>query len=61
MSSGAISINIDAAGRFGNEEFYTTRYNMVADCSGDDCEDMSNGALISLARATGTTSAGLSE
>jgi hypothetical protein len=33
---GAITINIEAAGRFDNEEFY-----MVADCSGDNCEDMS--------------------
>jgi hypothetical protein len=62
MSSGSISINIDAAGRFGGEEFYTTQYNVVADCSGDDCEDMSTAWGVDFpCTSTGTTSAGLSD
>jgi hypothetical protein len=62
MSSGSISINIDAAGRFGGEEFYTTQYNVVADCSGDDCEDMSAEWGVDFpCTSTGTTSAALSE
>jgi hypothetical protein len=62
MSLEDITVSIGGTGRFGNEESYAAQFNMVADCSGDDCEDMSAEWGVDFpCTSTGTTSAALSE
>jgi hypothetical protein len=62
MSLEEITINIDATGRFGTEEFYTAQYNMVADCSGDSCDGLSEVWGVDFpCTSTGSTSALFSE
>jgi len=57
-----VSISIDATGRFGNEKFYTAQFNMVAECSGDDCDATSETWGVDFpCTSTGSTFAGFSE